>query len=74
MSYWVCPTCLEWMERWYNHLNPNILKEAWKVEENRQIFEPHIESGNIWVEIAKVLPGRTGSTIQKSLEFFNENK
>jgi myb proto-oncogene protein len=35
-------------ERWFNHLNPDIKKEAWTPEEDRIILGAHHELGNKW--------------------------
>ncbi|KAI3913001.1 hypothetical protein MKX01_019124 [Papaver californicum] len=44
-------------ERWHNHLNPEIKRDAWTVEEELALMNAHRLYGNKWAEIAKVLPG-----------------
>jgi replication initiation and membrane attachment protein DnaB len=44
--------------RWHNHLNPNIKKEAWTQQEELALVQAHEIYGNKWAEIAKFLPGR----------------
>ncbi|KAF7830131.1 transcription factor MYB3R-1-like [Senna tora] len=51
-------------ERWHNHLNPCINKEAWTQEEELALIRAHQIYGNKWAELTKVLPGRTDNAIK----------
>ncbi|GFP94470.1 myb-related protein 3r-1 [Phtheirospermum japonicum] len=51
-------------ERWHNHLNPNINKEAWTQDEELALIRAHQIIGNKWAELTKFLPGRTDNAIK----------
>ncbi|KAL6627004.1 hypothetical protein ACP70R_030730 [Stipagrostis hirtigluma subsp. patula] len=51
-------------ERWHNHLNPAINKEAWTQEEEITLIHAHRIHGNKWAELTKYLPGRTDNAIK----------
>ncbi|KAK2453080.1 Homeodomain protein [Trifolium repens] len=51
-------------ERWYNNLNPDIIRTAWTKEEELTLIKYHKVYGNSWAEIAKFLPGRSENSIK----------
>ncbi|THF98981.1 hypothetical protein TEA_022303 [Camellia sinensis var. sinensis] len=51
-------------ERWHNHLNPNINKQAWTQEEELALIRAHQIYGNKWAELMKFLPGRSDNAIK----------
>jgi hypothetical protein len=51
-------------ERWFNHLDPTIKKGGWSEEEDRILIDAQAHIGNKWIEIAKLLPGRTENSVK----------
>ncbi len=50
-------------ERWLYHLDHDINKSAWSLDEDRKLMQLHDEFGNKWVDIAKYLPGRHDNAV-----------
>ncbi|KAK1290162.1 Myb-related protein 3R-1 [Acorus calamus] len=49
-------------ERWSNHLNPKLKKDAWTKEEDETLIHHVQMNGNKWAEATKLLPGRYSSS------------
>ena len=51
-------------ERWVNHLNPEMKKDKWTVQEDLNLFEKYLDHPQKWSKISKVLKGRTDNSIK----------
>lgn len=51
-------------ERWNNHLQPDINRDAWTEEEEVLLIDLHKVNGNRWADIAKKLKGRTENAVK----------
>ena len=51
-------------ERWYNHLNPEIVKGPWSSKEEWLLYLLHRVFGNQWSDLTKMFRGRTDNSIK----------
>ena len=51
-------------ERWLNQLDPSIHKGSWEAEEDAQLLGAVDQLGPKWVQVAKLLPGRTENSVK----------
>ncbi|CAH0490498.1 unnamed protein product [Peronospora farinosa] len=51
-------------ERWYNHLDPSIIRGEYSQAEDRMILDAQSRLGNRWSAIAAMLPGRTEDAVK----------
>ena len=51
-------------ERWYNHLNPNIIKTPWTEEEDATLMRLYNSFGPKWMLIAKCMKNRSPDNVR----------
>lgn len=56
--------CKQCRERWFNHVDPNVKKGDWSLEEDGIIFNFFQTFGPKWAFISKLMPGRSENSIK----------
>jgi len=51
-------------ERWYNHLNPELKRGPWTVEEELLLLAAAIEHNKRWTTVRKHVKGRTQNDVK----------
>lgn len=51
-------------DRYQNYLRPGCLNKVWEEQEDEILMDLYRALGNQWAEIARMLPGRTGSSVK----------
>jgi hypothetical protein len=61
-------------ERWYNHVDPGLIKGNWSTEEDDLLIKLHSELGNRWSEISKRMKGRTENSVKNRFKSMVKKK
>ena len=61
-------------ERWFNHVDPGLIKGKWSEEEDEFLLAQHQISGNRWSDIAKKLKGRNENSVKNRIKSLLKKK